>query len=168
MTNLDKEVVAEERENKKLKLPKFTEFFSFGNKAAYERFIKETGRTDITYQEFKKIPPAVNKLVREKIATGRYAVRFPKFGLLKVIGTIPYSSQSGKSGKIKTRPDWAHYNKTKEMRRVPVGDIEGKVYRAYFYPYYRQFPVLGFFTFKTSSELKRLITYNVRNNKMAQ
>jgi hypothetical protein len=46
MTNLDKEVVAEERENKKLKLPKFTEFFSFGNKAAYERFIKETGRTD--------------------------------------------------------------------------------------------------------------------------
>lgn len=168
MTNLNTEILEAKKENSKLRLPKFADFFSFKNKAAYDRFIKETGRTDITYQEFKKIPPTVNKLIREKISTGTYAVRFPKFGLLKIIGTIPYSSQPGKSGKIKTRPDWAHYNKTKEMRRVPIGDSGGKVYRAYFYPYYRQFPVLGFFTFKTSSELKRLITYNVRNNKMAQ
>lgn len=168
MTNLNTEILETKKENSKLKLPKFHDFFTFGNKKAYERFIHETGRTDITYKEFKSIPPTVNKLIREKIATGRFAVRFPKFGLLKVIGTIPYSSQPGKSGKVKTRPDWEHYNKTKEMRRVPIGDIEGKVYRAYFYPYYRQFPVLGFFTFKTSAYLKKLITYNVRNNKMAQ
>jgi hypothetical protein len=168
MTNLNHTLTEEKKKNQKIKLPKFTDFFSFSNKAAYERFIRETGRKDITYKEFIAIPKAVNKSIREKIASGLYAVRFPKFGLLKVIGTVPYSSQSDKPGRIKTRPDWAHYNKTKEMRRVPVGDMDGKVYRAYFYPYYRQFPVLGFFTFKTGLELRQLITKNALSNKMAK
>lgn len=165
-TNLNRDY-EEANKEKKLKLPKFANIFTYRSRKMYARFCQETGRHDITYEEFKAIPRKMNELIGKKIASGRFAIRFPNFGLLKVIGTVPYKNQLGFKGKEKTRPDWRHYNATGEMRRVPIGNIDGKVYRLYFYPYYGQFPVLGFYTFKASPWMKKQIEEAVKSGKMA-
>lgn len=165
-TNLKKEY-QEEIKTRRLKIPNYANIFSFQNRAAYKQFCEETGRTDISYDTFIKVPREVNRLAGEKVATGRYAVRFPNLGVLKVIATVPYSNRLDKPGKVKTRPDWRHYNATGEMRRVPVGNIDGKVYRLYFYPYFRKSPLLAFFTFKASPQMKKLLEKNIKSGKMA-
>jgi len=47
---------------------------------AYEMFLRETKRKDITYREFCGIPKRIHLKLMERLLRGRYAIRFPTYG----------------------------------------------------------------------------------------
>ena len=56
----------------------------------YKKFIKETGRTDITYKMFSEIPSLVHGKIVDKVFTQSYYIKLPELGILKLIKVKPY------------------------------------------------------------------------------
>lgn len=128
------------------------------SKTAYIKFVKETGRTDISYETFRSIILKVNEKVLEKVITGRYKVRFPKLGLLSLIRVTPT--------KLFKKIDWGRYRKDGVYTTFKNYHTEGMMYRIFFYLYERKYPHFGFYNFKLSKANQVMLGQKIKNNEI--
>ena len=54
---------------------------------SYHKFLKETKRKDISYKQFCAIPKKLHIKLMERLLRGRYTIRIPNFGSVKVVKT---------------------------------------------------------------------------------
>lgn len=129
--------------------------------SAYEMFLKETKRRDITYKEFCGIPKKIHLKLMDRLLRGRYAIRFPNLGSIKVVKTenaIP----KGKHTII----NWKLYQETGV--RVPYRNTHtnGAVYKFHLYPYYKRIVQFGFYDLRVSNKHKAVLAQAIRENKI--
>jgi hypothetical protein len=128
------------------------------SKEAYSRFIKETGAKDISYKLFKRIVETTNKKILDKAMTGRYGVRLPKLGILKLIKVKPT--------KLLKKIDWGRYKKDGVYTTYKNYHTEGYMYRVFFYLYEKKVIPFGFYNFKLARVAQRTITSKIKENEI--
>jgi hypothetical protein len=128
------------------------------NFTAYKKFVKETGRTDISYKKFQSIIEKMHEKVLEKVMTGRYKIRFPKLGLLSLIKVTPT--------KLLKKIDWGRYHKDGVYTTYKNYHTEGMMYRIFFYLYERKYPYFGFYNFKLSKANQVKLGQMIKNNEI--
>ena len=129
--------------------------------AAYELFLKETKRKDISFKEFCGIPKKIHSKLMERLLRGRYAIRFPNLGSIKVVKTenaIP----KGKHTII----NWKLYKES--GIKVPYRNTHtnGAIYKFHLYPYYKRVVQFGFYDLKVSNKYKATLAQAIRENKI--
>ena len=129
--------------------------------AAYELFLKETKRKDITYREFCGIPKKIHLKLMERLLHGRYAIRFPNLGSIKVVKTenaIPKAKH--------TIINWKLYKES--GIKVPYRNTHtnGAIYKFHLYPYYKRVVQFGFYDLKVSNKYKATLAQAIRENKI--
>lgn len=129
------------------------------NKKAYKRFLEDTGRSDISYEIFSKIPGKVHEGMIAKMISGNYTIKIPDFGNLKILKVTP---------KLKShaRIDWGRYNKTGVWAPHRNTHSDGKIYKVHFYTYNKKYVPLGFFKFNLSRANQRLLSSKILNNEL--
>jgi hypothetical protein len=125
---------------------------------AYKKFVKETGRSDISYEKFRTIILKVNEKVLEKVMTGRYKIRFPKIGLLSLIKVTPT--------KLLKKIDWGRYHKDGVYTTFKNYHTDGMMYRIFFYLYERKYPHFGFYNFRLSKPNQVMLGQKIKNNEI--
>lgn len=125
---------------------------------AYLRFVKDTGRTDISYKRFNDIIVGVNTKVMEKVTTGRYKIRFPRLGIMSLIKTTPT--------KLVKKIDWGRYHKDGVYTTFKNHHTDGFMYRVFFYLYERKNPYYGFYNFKLSKAHQVALGNKIKNNEV--
>ena len=128
------------------------------SKEAYSRFVKETGAKDISYKLFKRIVETTNKKILDKAMTGRYGVRLPKLGILKLIKVKPT--------KLLKKIDWGRYKKDGVYTTYKNYHTEGYMYRVFFYLYEKKVIPFGFYNFKLARVAQRTITSKIKENEI--
>ena len=128
------------------------------SKEAYSRFVKETGAKDISYKLFKRIVEITNKKILDKAMTGRYRVRLPKLGILKLIKVKPT--------KLLKKIDWGRYKKDGVYTTYKNYHTEGYMYRVFFYLYEKKVIPFGFYNFKLARVAQRTITSKIKENEI--
>ena len=129
------------------------------NKKSYNKFIKDTGRKDITYEMFLMVPLTVHEKMVEKIYSQSYYIKIPEFGILKMFKVKPFS----KSG---ARIDWKHYRKTGERFLNRNSHTNGYMFKVHLYLNYKKNPTLSCFDFHLSRRHKRNLAKLIFNNKV--
>jgi len=129
--------------------------------AAYELFLKETKRKDISYKEFCGIPKRVHLKLMERLLRGRYAIRFPNLGSIKIVKT----ENALKEGKH-TIINWKLYNETGVKVPYRNTHTNGAVYKFHLYPYYKRIVQFGFYDLKVSNKHKAVLAQSIRENKI--
>jgi hypothetical protein len=128
------------------------------SREAYSRFVKETGAKDISYDLFKRIIETTNKKILDKAMTGRYGVRLPKLGILKLIKVKPT--------KLLKKIDWGRYKKDGVYTTYKNYHTEGYMYRIFFYLYEKKVIPFGFYNFKLARVAQRTITAKIKENEI--
>ena len=128
------------------------------SREAYSRFVKETGAKDISYDLFKRIIETTNKKILSKAMTGRYGVRLPKLGILKLIKVKPT--------KLLKKIDWGRYKKDGVYTTYQNYHTEGYMYRIFFYLYEKKVIPFGFYNFKLARVAQRTITAKIKENEI--
>ena len=129
------------------------------NATAYRKFIKETQRSDISYEMFSKVPELVHEEILRKLKSGPYAILIPKLGVSKLIKVTPYI-------KGHALIDWGRYNKTKVWAPYRNNHSDGYVYKTHLYTYARKYPNLGLFEFKVIRKYQRDLAQLIKNNEL--
>jgi hypothetical protein len=129
------------------------------NSESYRKFIKETGRKDITYEMFSKIPALVHEKIVERIFTQSYFIKIPDLGILKMIKVKPY-------GKRSSTMDWAYYNKTGEVVPKRNTHTNGYVFKVHLYTYIKKYPLLSCFDFHFHRRHRRNLAQLIFSNKV--
>jgi hypothetical protein len=124
----------------------------------YDKFVKTTGRTDISYEMYTKIILKVNEKVVDKAITGRYAVRFPKLGILSLVKVTPT--------KLVRKIDWGRYHKDGVYTTFKNFHSDGMMYRLFFYLYERKNTEFGFYNFLLSRSNRQLLATKVINDEV--
>jgi hypothetical protein len=127
--------------------------------AAYRKFIKETGRSDISYETFSTIPVAMNELMFEKVKKGNYSVKIPKVGMLKL---LKVTSRGAAYSKI----DWGRYNAQNIWAPYRNTHTDGFIYKLHLYFYEKKNPVLSFFKFRPAQKHRRHLAQLIKNNEV--
>jgi hypothetical protein len=138
---------------------KFISDVNKSNIKAYKQFIKDTGRSDITYETFSSIPEKVNTKMFEKLLTGAYTIKLPKFGILKLIKVKPIKE-------AKTRIDWGLFNSQNIYAPYRNSHTEGYIYKVHMYFYEKKNPVLSFFKFRLSQKHRRYLAKLIKTNEL--
>jgi hypothetical protein len=128
------------------------------SKDTYLKFITATGRSDISYNLYTSIIIKVNEKAVEKAITGRYAVRFPKLGILSLVKGTPT--------KLIRKIDWGRYHKDGVYTTFKNFHTEGMMYRLFFYLYERKNTEFGFYNFLLSRSNRQLLATKVQNNEV--
>lgn len=128
---------------------------------SYHKFLKETKRKDITYKQFCAIPKKIHFKLVERLLRGRYSLRFPNFGSIKIVKT----ENAIKEGKY-TITNWKVYHET--GIRVPYRNThtDGAVYKFHLYPYSKRIVQFGFYDLRMSNKHKSALAEAIRNNKI--
>lgn len=138
---------------------KITADINNSNKNAYKRFIKETGRSDISYETFAKIPETMNELMFQKVKKGIYSVKIPKMGLLKLLKVTARGEEYSKI-------DWGRYNAQNIWAGYRNTHSDGFIYKMHMYFYERKNPALSFFRFRLSQKHRRHLAQLIKNNEV--
>ena len=125
---------------------------------SYRKFVRETGRSDISYEKFQSIIDKMHEKILEKVMTGRYKIRFPKLGLLSLIKVTPT--------KLIKKIDWGRYHKDGVYTTFKNHHTEGMMYRIFFYMYERKYPAFGFYNFKLSKPNQVRLGRKIKNNEI--
>lgn len=125
---------------------------------SYKKFLKETGRKDISFEKFGSIVDKMHEKILEKVMTGRYKVRFPKLGLLSLIKVTPT--------KLIKKIDWGRYHKDGVYTTFKNYHTDGMMYRIFFYMYERKYPYFGFYNFKLSKANQVRLGHKIKNNEI--
>ena len=128
---------------------------------AYHKFLKETKRKDITYKQFCAIPKKLHTKLMERLLRGRYTIRIPNLGSIKVLKTenaIPEAKH--------TIINWKVYNETGV--RVPYRNshTNGAVYKFHLYPYSKRIVQFGFYDLRAATKHKLALAKAIRDNKL--
>ena len=128
------------------------------SKEAYALFVKETGNKDISYELFRSIIEGVNKKAVKTAMTGRYAIRFPKLGILKLIKVKPT--------KLIKKIDWGRYHRDNVYTTYKNHHTEGCMYRLFFYLYEKKVIPFGFYSFKLARAVQREMCIMIKENEI--
>lgn len=128
---------------------------------AYHKFLKETKRKDISYKQFCAIPKKLHTKLMERLLRGRYTIRIPNLGSIKVLKTenaIPEAKH--------TIINWKVYNETGV--RVPYRNshTNGAVYKFHLYPYSKRIVQFGFYDLRAATKHKLALAKAIRENKL--
>jgi len=128
---------------------------------AYHKFLKETKRKDITYKQFCAIPKKLHTKLMERLLRGRYTIRIPNLGSIKILKTenaIPEAKH--------TIINWKVYNETGV--RVPYRNshTNGAVYKFHLYPYSKRIVQFGFYDLRAATKHKLALAKAIRDNKL--
>jgi hypothetical protein len=128
---------------------------------AYHKFLKETKRKDITYKQFCAIPKKLHTKLMERLLRGRYTIRIPNLGSIKILKTenaIPEAKH--------TIINWKVYNET--GIRVPYRNshTNGAVYKFHLYPYSKRIVQFGFYDLRAATKHKLALAKAIRDNKL--
>jgi len=129
------------------------------NKKYYNKFIKETGRTDITYKMFSEIPTLVHGRMIEKLYTQSYFIRIPELGSLKLLKLKPVVTTDA-------RVDWGYFNKTGEKVLRRNSHTGGYMFKLHLYTYGKKVPMYNCFNFYPSRTHKRNMAKLIFQNKI--
>lgn len=140
---------------------KITADINNSNKEAYKRFVQETGRSDIPYETFVKIPETMNDLMFQKVKKGVYSVKIPKMGLLKL---LKVTAKGADYSKI----DWGRYNAQNIWAPHRNTHTDGFIYKMHMYFYEKKNPVLSFFRFRLAQKHRRHLAQLIKNNEVKQ
>jgi hypothetical protein len=132
---------------------------NYSNKKAYNQFLKETKRSDITYEMFSKIPQMVHERMISKMYSGAYSVRIPKLGLFRLLKVAPF-------GEPHATIDWGRYRKTGIWAPYRNTHTDGYIYKVHLYSYSKKFPELGFFRFRLAIKHQRHLAQLIKNNEI--
>jgi hypothetical protein len=132
---------------------------NYSNRKAYSQFLKETQRSDITYEMFTKIPQMVHERMISKMYSGAYSIRIPKLGLFRLLKVNPFN----KSHAI---IDWGRYRKTGVWAPYRNTHTDGFMYKVHLYSYVKKSPELGFFKFKLAGRHQRNLAQLIKNNEI--
>jgi len=128
---------------------------------AYKLFLKETKRKDITYKEFCNIPKRIHLKLMERLLRGRYAIRFPNLGSIKIVKT-ENALPKGKHTII----NWKLYNETGVKVPYRNTHTNGAVYKFHLYTYYKRVVQFGFYDLRMSNNHKASLAKSIRENKI--
>jgi hypothetical protein len=128
-------------------------------KQAYADFLKETGRSDISYKMFSSIPGMVHDKMINKIYSGKYTIRIPKMGLLRLL-------KVNSVGGYYKRIDWGRYKETGVWAPHRNSHTDGLIYKVHLYFYERKYPELGFFRFKLARKHQRKLASLIFNEEL--
>jgi hypothetical protein len=126
---------------------------------AYRQFVKETGRSDISFDVFSKVPALIHEKAINKLFSGHYAIKIPKFGTLRLLKVDPYRDLS-------LRIDWGRYRKTGEWATHRNTHTNGKMYKVHFYFYQKKHVPLTFFKFSLAVKHQRALAQKIKNNEL--
>lgn len=129
------------------------------NKKAYTKFIKETGRKDITYEMFSKIPELVHEKMIQKLYTQSYYIKIPELGVLKLFKVKPFV----KNG---SRINWKHFNETGERVLNRNTHTNGYMFKVHLYTYNKKNSTLSCFDFVLARKHKRHLAKLIFSNKI--
>jgi len=132
---------------------------NYSTKKAYTEFLKETKRSDITYEMFSKIPPLVHEKIVSKLFSGSYSIRMPKLGLFRILKLQPFE-------KTYSIIDWGRYRKTGVWAPHRNVHSDGHIFKMHLYSYVKKFPELGFFRFKFAVKYQRQLAQLIKNNQI--
>jgi hypothetical protein len=128
---------------------------------SYHKFLKETKRKDISYKQFCAIPKKLHIKLMERLLRGRYTIRIPNFGSVKVVKTdnaIPEAKH--------TITNWKYYKET--GIRVPYRNshTNGAVYKFHLYPYFKRVIQFGFYDLRIATQHKKALFKAIKDNKI--
>lgn len=128
---------------------------------AYHKFLKETKRKDISYKQFCAIPKKIHNKLMERVLRGRYTIRIPNFGAVRVIKTenaLPEAKH--------TITNWKVYKET--GIRVPYRNshTNGAVYKFHLYPYSKRVVQFGFYDLRVATVHKKALSRVIKDNKL--
>ena len=128
---------------------------------AYHKFLKDTKRKDITYKQFCAIPKKIHNKLVERLLRGRYSLRFPNFGSIKIVKT----ENAIKEGKH-TITNWKLYHET--GIKVPYRNTHtnGAIYKFHLYPYSKRIVQFGFYDLRMSNKHKAALATAIKENKI--
>lgn len=130
---------------------------NYTSKAAYKKFVKETGRSDISYQTYVDTITTVHQKAIDKLFSGNYSIKLPDIGLLKLLKLTPTKRLNG-------RIDWGLYNKTGVWAPFRNTHTDGKIYKAHFYAYHKKYVPLGFFRFQLAEKHQKALAEKIKSN----
>jgi hypothetical protein len=146
--------------NQKTKVYKTTRSDSNNTtKKSYKEFVEQTGRSDISYKMFSSIPGLVHEKMINKIYSGRYCIRIPKMGLLKLLKVTSV-------GEYYKRIDWGRYKQTGVWAPHRNNHTDGFIYKVHLYFYERKYPELSFFRFKLARKQQRRLADLIFNQEI--
>lgn len=128
-------------------------------RVAYRKFIKETGRSDISYEIFVNVIEVMHEKMFEKIQQGIYSIKIPKMGVIKLLRVHGL-------GKAHTKIDWGRYNAHKIWAPYRNNHTDGLIYKVHAYFYEKKYPMLSFFKFKLSQKHRRHLAQLIKNNEL--
>lgn len=128
---------------------------------AYNLFLKETKRKDISYKQFCAIPQKIHMKLVERLLRGRYSLRFPNFGSIKIVKT----ENAIKEGKH-TIINWKLYKETGVKVPYRNTHTDGAVYKFHLYPYTKRIVQFGFYDLRMSNKHKAALAQAIRDNKI--
>jgi len=129
------------------------------NMSAYRRFLKDTGRKDISYEMFSSIPVLVHEKMINKLYSQSYYIKIPELGVLKLIKIKPFSKNA-------SRVDWNHFRKTGERVLNRNSHTNGYMFKVHLYLNYKRNPILSCFNFMLNRTNKRNLGKLIFNNKV--
>ena len=127
----------------------------------YHKFLKETKRKDISYKQFCAIPKKLHNKLMERMMRGRYTIRIPNFGAIRVVKTenaIP----EGKHTII----NWNLYKETGIKVPYRNSHTNGAVYKFHLYPYSKRVIQYGFYDLRVAAAHKKSLGKAIRENKL--
>jgi len=97
----------------------------------------------------------------ERLLRGRYTIRIPNFGSVKVVKTdnaIPEAKH--------TIINWKYFNET--GIRVPYRNshTNGAVYKFHLYPYFKRVIQFGFYDLRVATQHKKALYKAIKDNKI--
>jgi hypothetical protein len=128
---------------------------------AYHLFLKETKRKDITYKQFCGVPKKIHLKLMERLLRGRYSLRFPNFGSIKIVKT----ENALKEGKH-TIINWKYYKETGIKVPYRNSHTDGAIYKFHLYPYSKRVAQFGFYDLRMSNRHKKALADAINNNKI--
>jgi hypothetical protein len=128
-------------------------------RTAYRKFVKETGRSDISYEVFGDVVEVMHEKMFEKIQKGIYSIKIPKMGVMKLLRVQAL-------GGPHTKIDWGRYNAQNIWAPHRNNHSDGLIYKVHTYFYEKKYPMLSFFKFKLSQKHRRHLAQLIKNNKL--
>lgn len=128
-------------------------------RTAYRKFVKETGRSDISYEVFGEVIEVMHEKMFDKIQQGIYSIKIPKMGVIKLLRV---HSLGGSHTKI----DWGRYNAQSIWAPHRNNHTDGLIYKVHMYFYEKKYPMLSFFRFRLSQKHRRHLAQLIKNNEL--
>lgn len=121
----------------------------------YLKFLRETGRKDISKKTYSLIINEVNRRAMLKVLDGRYNIKIPAFGLLK----------------LTKGPNMVDYKKSRQYKMRIFYDnphTNGETFHISFYQQWGTNTVLKLYKFRAMRNYQRLFAQKIFNNELPQ